>query len=281
MADPDSRAEPIRTVIDTDPGIDDAVAILFALRSGLFDIRGITTVAGNLGIETTTRNAGRILALAGRKDIPVVPGAERALSRNGFDSRDVHGDDGLGGVTFPEPLAPPLSVPAHEWLAKTLLAEPAGALDVLALGPLTNIALLATTAPEAARRIRRLVAMGGAVDEPGNVGPRAEFNLAAERTFGYDKEEAVGQVLGKIVVPPSLRELHREGLARYVGNGEGLMLGKRVELIGMRADGSEFPIEITIQALRHEHRHSFHAFIADISARQDADRARRRYAHPR
>jgi purine nucleosidase len=170
----------IRAIIDTDPGIDDAVAILFALKSGLFDIAGITTVAGNIGIEITTRNAGRLLALTGRSGIPVVPGAERPLSWKGLSSLDVHGDDGLGGVPFPEPEAPPLARDAAEWLAELLAAEPAGTIDILALGPLTNIARLIRQAPDAAQRMRRLIAMGGAVDEPGNVGPRAEFNLAAD-----------------------------------------------------------------------------------------------------
>ena len=181
---PDFGAEgsgrPIRCVIDTDPGIDDAVAILFALQSGLFDVAGITTVAGNLGIATTTRNAGRILALAGRTGIPVVAGAERPLARRGFDTKDIHGGDGLGGVAFPEPAEPPLKTGAVAWLAGLLTREPAGSIDLLALGPMTNIALLLREAPQAARRIRRLIAMGGAVDEPGNIGPRTEFNIAAD-----------------------------------------------------------------------------------------------------
>lgn len=178
----------IAVVIDTDPGIDDAVAILFALASGRFDIRGVTTVAGNLGIGVTTKNAGRILAFAGRPDIPVVAGVEQASRRNGPEGTEIHGEDGLGGVPFPHPQAAPLAQDAAAWLAQLLLREPPGTIDVLALGPLGNIARLIQEAPEAARRIRRLVAMGGAVNEPGNVGPHAEFNLAidpqaAERVF--------------------------------------------------------------------------------------------------
>jgi purine nucleosidase len=169
----------IRAVIDTDPGIDDAVAILFALSSPVFDIAGITTVAGNIGIETTTRNAGRILASARRSDIPVVAGAAGPLSRKGFDTVDVHGDDGLGGVGFPEPAVPPLQ-DAVGWLAGLLEREPEGSIDILALGPLTNIARLVTEHPQTARRLRSVIAMGGAVDEPGNVGPKAEFNMAAD-----------------------------------------------------------------------------------------------------
>lgn len=176
----DSGAEPVSCVIDTDPGIDDGVAILFALASGLFDVLGITTVAGNLGIDVTTRNAGRILALAGRSDIPVVAGAERPLVRKALDTKEIHGGDGLGGVAFPEPQKPPLPGDAVSWLAGLLTAERAGRIDLLALGPLTNIARLVREHPGAARRIRRLVAMGGAVDEPGNIGPRTEFNIAAD-----------------------------------------------------------------------------------------------------
>lgn len=171
---------PRPVIIDTDPGIDDAVAILAALASPEFELLGITTVAGNIGIATTTRNAGRILALARRGDVPVIAGAAGPLARKGFDVADIHGDDGLGGVAFPEPAVPPRSHHAALWLAETLMAHPAGAIDILALGPLTNLARLVADAPEAARRIGRIVAMGGAIHEPGNIGPRSEFNLAAD-----------------------------------------------------------------------------------------------------
>jgi purine nucleosidase len=167
-------------VIDTDPGIDDAVAILLALKSAEFDVKGITTVAGNIGIATTTRNAGRILALEGRADIPVVSGAAGPLSRKGFDTTEIHGNDGLGGVAFPEPLAPAAGDDAPAWLAKLLDELPAGSLDILALGPLTNIARLVQEHPASAKRLGRVIAMGGAVHEPGNIGPRAEFNIAAD-----------------------------------------------------------------------------------------------------
>lgn len=168
-----------KVIIDTDPGIDDAVAILHALASPAFDVLGLTTVAGNIGIATTTRNAGRILALAGRADIPVIAGAAAPLSRKGFDTVEIHGDDGLGGVAFPEPTAPH-GDGAVEWLARSLEANPAGAIDILALGPLTNIARLVLDHPAAARRVGRIIAMGGAVHERGNVGPKAEFNIAAD-----------------------------------------------------------------------------------------------------
>jgi purine nucleosidase/pyrimidine-specific ribonucleoside hydrolase len=168
------------TIIDTDPGIDDAVAILLALSSPEFDVAGITTVAGNIGIDTVTRNAGRILALAGRGDIPVIPGAAAPLSRKGFDTVDIHGSDGLGGVKFPGPAAAALPGPAWNWIADMLDRHPEKTVDILALGPLTNIAMLVRERQQSASRIGRLIAMGGSVYERGNVGPRAEFNIAAD-----------------------------------------------------------------------------------------------------
>jgi inosine-uridine nucleoside N-ribohydrolase len=173
-------AKPRLTVIDTDPGIDDAIGILLALASPEFTIAGITTVAGNIGIETTTRNAGRLLAFAGREDIPVFQGAAAPLSRVAPEPLNLHGENGIGGVALPEPTKLPESQHAVEWLADVLLDRPAGTVDVLALGPLTNLARLVLEQPEAARRIGRIIAMGGAIHERGNVGPRSEFNLWAD-----------------------------------------------------------------------------------------------------
>jgi inosine-uridine nucleoside N-ribohydrolase len=168
-----------KIIIDTDPGIDDAVAILLALQSPRFDLLGITTVAGNIGIRTTTRNAGRILALADRDDVPVITGAAGPLARPGFDTVDIHGSDGLGGVAFPESRISARDG-AAAWIAEQLEAGEAGSIDILALGPLTNIALLVHDHPAAARRIGRIIAMGGAVHEPGNIGARSEFNIFAD-----------------------------------------------------------------------------------------------------
>lgn len=176
MPDPASRA----IIIDTDPGLDDAVAILYALsRPDAFDLRAITSVAGNIGLERTTWNAGRLLAVMGRADVPVIAGSDRPLSRPGIDETRIHGADGLGGVALPDPLIP-ARAGAVDWLAEALMAEAPGVLDLFCLGPLTNLARLIAAHPAAARRLRRVIAMGGAVDEPGNVGPRAEFNIASD-----------------------------------------------------------------------------------------------------
>lgn len=164
-------------IIDTDPGIDDAIAILYALRHPAQDVVALTTVAGNIGLSVTTFNAGRIAALAGVAT-PVHAGAAAPLDKEASPELGIHGNDGLGGVHFPEPLSPPASQDAVAAMIEILAAHPLKTVDLFCLGPLTNLALLLKRAPETARRIRRVIAMGGAVEEPGNVGPKAEFNIA-------------------------------------------------------------------------------------------------------
>ncbi|MFV0333666.1 MAG: nucleoside hydrolase [Tropicimonas sp.] len=171
-------------IIDTDPGIDDAIAILYALRNPALDVLALTTVAGNIGLDVTTRNAGRIAALAGVR-VPVHPGAAAPLGRAARPETGIHGNDGLGGVAFPEPLQPASEEGAIAAMARLLATAPAGSVDLHCLGPLTNLALLLRSAPQAARRIGRVIAMGGAVEVAGNVGPKAEFNIA------HDPEAAV------------------------------------------------------------------------------------------
>lgn len=176
-----------KIIIDTDPGLDDAIAILFAVHSGRFDVLGLTSVAGNLGIDVTTRNAGRLLALLGRRDIAVVSGASAPLARKGINEVAIHGEDGLGGVTLPDAISP-LPGYAPFWIADQLRNAPPGTIDILALGPLTNIALLLRDHADAAARIGRLIVMGGAINDKGNVGPHSEFNFASD-------PEAVAMVL--------------------------------------------------------------------------------------
>jgi len=176
-----------RVIIDTDPGLDDAVAILFALNCPQFEVIGLTTVAGNIGLERTTTNAGGLLAAVGRSDIPVFSGAAMAMARDNIDAIVIHGDDGLRGVTLPPPMVA-ARAGAVDWLAETLMAAPSGSIDILALGPLTNIAHLISHHPAAAGRIGHLVAMGGTIFEPGNAGPGSEFNFASD-------PEAVATVL--------------------------------------------------------------------------------------
>ena len=170
----------IPTLLDCDPGHDDAIALLLALGSDELELRGVTTVAGNQTLEKTTANAIRVLELAGRAEIPVAAGAGRPLVREPRVAADVHGETGLDGPDLPPPQADPW--PQH---AVDFLAERVEGATLVATGPLTNVALLLAGYPEAAPD--RIVLMGGAIAE-GNVTPAAEFNIwadpeAARRVF--------------------------------------------------------------------------------------------------
>jgi len=158
-------------VVDCDPGHDDAIAILLALASPEVELRGVTTVAGNQTLEKTTRNALKVLELAGRGDIPVAAGADRPLRRELRTAAHVHGETGLDGPDLPEPATAPVSVHAADFLADLL--KPGVVL--VPTGPLTNVALLFQRHPEVKERLQRIVWMGGAMGE-GNVTPAAEFN---------------------------------------------------------------------------------------------------------
>ncbi len=161
----------IPIVIDCDPGHDDAIAILLALASPEVELRGVTTVAGNQTLDKTTRNALKVLELAGRADIPVAAGADRPLRRTLRTAANVHGESGLDGPDLPEPTTKVVDAHAADFLAE--LIEPGVVL--VPTGPLTNVALLLERHPDVRERLERIVWMGGSIAE-GNVTPAAEFN---------------------------------------------------------------------------------------------------------
>ncbi|GAJ27859.1 nucleoside hydrolase [Acidomonas methanolica] len=172
---------PRRLLIDTDPGQDDAVALLLALASPAeLSVEGITTVGGNSGIANTTRNAAAILELAGRTDIPLHAGCDVPLLRAPVRADHVHGETGLDGAGLPPPSTQPGAAHAVDFLIGTLRAEPPGAFTVVTLGPMTNLALALRMAPDIAGRIARVVSMIGACFEGGNITPSAEFNAYAD-----------------------------------------------------------------------------------------------------
>jgi purine nucleosidase len=169
-----------RIIIDTDPGQDDAIAILMALASPEIEVLGITTVAGNVPLPLTTRNALRIVELAGRTDVPVHAGAAQPLVRPLVTAEAVHGQTGLDGPDLPEPSLAPREAHAVDFIVETLTTEPAGSVTLCALGPMTNLALAFARAPEIVPRVHTVVAMGGGRFEGGNVTPVAEFNIYAD-----------------------------------------------------------------------------------------------------
>jgi purine nucleosidase len=179
---------PVRRVaIDTDPGVDDAVAILLALASPELEVVALTTVVGNVALAQTTLNARRLLDLAGRRDVAVAAGCADPLAGPSGYEGEVHGRDGLGDLVWPDPQTPLADEHAADALWR--LAQ-AGPLTIVAIGPLTNLAVLLERHPEAASVVERVVIMGGASFE-GNVTPAAEFNIwvdpeAAARVFAAE-----------------------------------------------------------------------------------------------
>ena len=167
-----------RIIIDTDPGQDDAVAILLALASPEeIEVLGITAVAGNVPLELTAKNARMICELAGRPDIPVFSGCDRPLEHTLVTAEHVHGKTGLDGPTLPDPQMKLQDKHGVDFIIDTLRDMPSGSVTLCPLGPLTNIATALQRAPDIAERIREIVLMGGAYFEVGNITPAAEFNI--------------------------------------------------------------------------------------------------------
>ncbi len=170
---PDKR----KIIIDTDPGQDDAVAILLALASPELDVVGITAVAGNVPLQLTEKNALKICELAGRRDVKVFSGAIRPLVRQLVTAEHVHGKTGLDGPDLPEPTMKLQAQHAVDFIVETLMREEPGTITLCPLGPLTNVALALVREPRIAPRIKEIVLMGGGFFEGGNVTPAAEFNI--------------------------------------------------------------------------------------------------------
>lgn len=214
----------IPLIIDTDPGIDDAVAIALAVFNPRFDVRLITTVAGNVSIEATTTNALKLMAYYG-KDVPVARGAAEPLIRQLDDASDIHGKTGMEGFDFPEPKTELLlDKHAVEAMHDEIMAS-AEPVTVMPIGPLTNIALLLKTFPEVKSRIERIVLMGGSVTR-GNKGVMAEFNIFVDPeaakivlTSGLDITMATLDAGLGTVIPPEktaqLKDMGKVGLMAH------------------------------------------------------------------
>ncbi|MEM6482364.1 MAG: nucleoside hydrolase [Pseudomonadota bacterium] len=168
---------PRKVIIDTDPGQDDAVAILFALASPEIELLGLTCVAGNVPLDLTERNARKICELAGRADLPVYAGCDRPMRRGLITAEHVHGETGLKGPDLPMPTMSLAPGHAVDFLIHTLRREPAGSVTLVPIGPLTNIAIAFGKAPDIVSRVAEIILMGGACFPGGNVTPTAEFNF--------------------------------------------------------------------------------------------------------
>lgn len=168
---------PNKILIDTDPGVDDSMAILFALRSPELEVVGLTSVFGNADVENTTLNALRLVELAGCDHIPVAKGADYPIVRpRGRLGTFVHGEDGLGNTHPPLPKGKVLDIPAAQFIVETILDHP-GEITLVPIGPLTNIGLALLLAPEITKKVKEVVIMGGSAYDRGNATPAAEANV--------------------------------------------------------------------------------------------------------
>ena len=170
----------LRLLLDTDPGIDDALALFLALASPEVQLEAVTTVSGNVHVDFTTRNALALLELAGRPAIPVARGSDLPLIRQPVIADYVHGQNGIGGVTLPDPQQQPASNHAIDVIIQKILAAP-GEITLAAIGPLTNLALAVRREPRIAQAAREVLIMGGALRVPGNVTPASEFKMCASQ----------------------------------------------------------------------------------------------------
>jgi purine nucleosidase len=166
-----------KVLIDTDPGVDDAMAILLALRSPELEVIALTTVFGNASVAHTTQNALRLLELEGHGDIPVSKGADCPLVRpRGQLGTHVHGEDGMGGLNLPPPQGKPIDIPAAQFIVNTIMAHP-GEITLMPLGPLSNIGLALLLEPAIVHNVKEVMIMGGSLYERGNASPVAEANI--------------------------------------------------------------------------------------------------------
>ncbi|WP_105404184.1 nucleoside hydrolase [Neorhizobium sp. T7_12] len=167
-----------KIIIDTDPGQDDAAAIMLAFASpDEIELLGLCAVAGNVPLSYTSRNLRIVCELCGRPEAPVYEGALKPTMRPQVTAEHVHGRTGLDGIELPEPTMPVKDIHAVDFIIDTLRTEPAGTVTLCTLGPLTNIALALEKAPDITGRAKELVMMGGGFFEGGNITPAAEFNI--------------------------------------------------------------------------------------------------------
>lgn len=175
MTTPARQTESVRIVLDTDPGIDDALAILLAVASPEVDLAAVTVTGGNCPLAQGVRNALAVLDMV-RSDVPVVPGVALPLIRPAFTAEETHGDTGLGNAHLPEPVTQAAADHAVDLMIREIMAADTP-VTLVAVAPLTNVALAIRREPRIVERVREVIVMGGAFDVPGNTTPLAEFNI--------------------------------------------------------------------------------------------------------
>ena len=170
-----------KIIIDTDPGQDDAFALLFALGAPEeLEVLGVTTVGGNVPLARTTTNALQLTELAGRADVPVFAGCPRPMLKRLQTAEYVHGESGIDGCVLPQPSRPAAGEHAVNWMIRTIMEAPEGEITVCTLGPMTNLGMAMVMEPKIIPRLREVVLMGGGYFQGGNATPAAEFTIRVD-----------------------------------------------------------------------------------------------------
>lgn len=215
-----------KIIMDVDPGIDDSLAILLALKSDKFDIQGLTVVSGNIEVNQATQNCLKAVQMAGRDDVKVYKGMELPLEKEYIDATDTHGLDGIGENFFDDIYLKAEEEHAVDFILDTIRTNE-NEITILALGPLTNIAMAIKKDPETMKKVKQIIIMGGAAKFHGNCSPVAEYNFwvdphAAKRVFKADLLNAVLvglDVTHNIIMTPNIREVIRQldtDLSKYI-----------------------------------------------------------------
>lgn len=172
---------PRKIIIDCDPGQDDAIALFLALASpDELDVLGITTVAGNVPLDLTQRNARMMCDIVGRKNVPVYAGCDKPMLREAITAEYIHGNTGIDGVDVFDPETPLQDKHAVDFIVETLRNAEKGTVTLIPTGPMTNIATAIKRDPAILEAVDRVVSMGGAMREGGNRSPSAEFNILVD-----------------------------------------------------------------------------------------------------
>jgi purine nucleosidase len=244
-----------KVILDVDTGVDDALGIMLAVRSGQFDLHGITTVNGNVSLEQATVNTCKILQLLGAEDISVIQGANKPLLRPVHYEHRVHGKDGLGGALRDMQLhKKPSEGHAADFLVDQVRSNP-GEMTLVMTGPLTNLALALMKYPELVRDVKEVIVMGGVVLGFGNITPTAEYNMfvdpeAAKLVLqaGFPSLTLVGLDVTRkaLLTEEHIRELGETDIGRYVWESTADYLQRYYDRNGVRACAMHDPLAVAV-----------------------------------
>ncbi|PAD72096.1 MULTISPECIES: nucleoside hydrolase [Paenibacillus] len=244
-----------RIILDVDTGIDDALAIILAVKSRKLDMLGITTVCGNVSLQQATENTCKVLELIDATDVPVIAGAASPLIRKSHYEHRVHGQDGLGGA-LPEP---PVSKQAQEGFAPDFIIEQVmkypGEVTLIMTAPLTNLALALMKCPELPRYLKEVIFMGGVVRGHGNVTPTAEYNTFADPEAarmvlhaGIDQLTQVGLDVTRqtLLNDAAIAKLTDSTLRSYVAKSTEIYINRYEQMNGVRACALHDPLAVGV-----------------------------------